>query len=70
MLKFENPNNGRYYYIFKERDLLNDLVLTVIRGGNNTHVRRSIGFDCELAIHKEICRLSKKRIKRGYILVT
>jgi len=70
MIKFENPENGRYYYLVKEKDILNELVLTVIRGGRNVRVVRRMGFGCESLIQKEIERISKKRIKRGYILVT
>lgn len=73
LLKYENPINGRYYYIFVDKDILNDFVLTVIRGGTLRGVRsrtvRHFGYACRVALQKELDRLSKKRIARGYRLV-
>lgn len=70
MLKFENKSNGRYYYITTERDIFNDLVLTVIRGGIHGRCVRHYGFNCQESIIREINRLTKLRIKRGYTLVS
>jgi len=70
MIKFENKENGRYYYLMIERDLFDDFVLRIIRGG--IYARRSI---CQYkalsedAIEKEIQRLSRIRLQRGYTLV-
>ena len=68
MLKFEHPN-GRYYYIYVQQDFFNDIILSVMRGGRNQRITRNILFNCPVAIKKEIDRLSKKRIKRGYVLI-
>lgn len=69
MLKFENSTNGRFFYLSIERDMLNERVLTIIRGGVNSRVIRRVVFGCELAIQKEVSRLTVKRLKRGYHLV-
>ena len=53
-----------------ENDITNKFLLSIIRGGRHTRVVRSILYDCPLAIRSEIDRLSKRRIRRGYSLVT
>jgi hypothetical protein len=72
MLKFENPINGRYYYLDVQKDLINEHILVVMRGSklNNHHriIRISVGH-CRASLRKEIDRLSKKRLKRGYLLI-
>lgn len=70
MIKFENQQNGRYYYLSVHKDLLNDWVLSVIRGGRHSRVVRHFGYGCRMALQKELDRLSKRRIKRGYTLVS
>ncbi len=67
MIKFENPINGRFYYLKVHTDLLNHKVLTIIRGGKNISVTIHKGFDCDIEIDKEIHRLCLLRLKRGYI---
>jgi hypothetical protein len=69
MIKFENKSNGRYYYLIINKDMFNEIVLTIIRGGNFNRVIRHYGFNCKTTILKEISRISKLRMKRGYILV-
>ena len=70
MIRFENKNNGRFYYILVERDDSDKLALRIIRGGRNIRVVRSVLFDCPLSVRKEVDRLAKRRIRRGYSLVT
>lgn len=70
MIKFENRNNGRYYYLIVEKDLFDVLVLTIIRGGLNHRIVMHLGYGCRMAIGKEIERITKKRLQRGYVLVT
>ena len=70
MLKFENKSNGRFYYLEVERDMINDFVLTIIRGGKRVRVVRHRGFDSANHLNAEITRLTKRRLKRGYELVT
>jgi len=70
MIKFENPTNGRYYYLIVQRDMLNDTVLSVIFGGRLSRHYRKLVVNCESAIENEINRLTKKRLKRGYIKIT
>lgn len=69
MIKFENKTNGRFYYLVSNTDILNDLVLTVIRGGIHSRVVRHYGFNNRIAIQKEIDRITRIRIRRGYTLV-
>lgn len=70
MLKFENKSNGRFYYININKDMLNDLVLSVTYGGINTVRCRILLCGNLTSIHREILRLYKKRLKRGYILIS
>jgi len=70
MIKFENKSNGRYYYLIVEKDMFDVLVLTVIRGGVNHRIIMHFGYGCKDIIRKEIERISKKRLQRGYVLVT
>jgi hypothetical protein len=69
ILKFENSDNGRYYYIIKEKDFFNHDILTIIRGGRRHRIMRHYGYNCEIHIQREIKRLSKLRIRHGYVLV-
>jgi predicted DNA-binding WGR domain protein len=70
MIKFENKENGRFYYVSIENDLLHNSVLRITYGGKQVCRSRVIGFENNGYIQKEIVRISKKRIKRGYSLVT
>ena len=69
MLKFENGENNRFYYIFVQSDLLGKNVLRVIYGGKH-HVRRITIYEGnDKEIDKKITELVKRRIKRGYTLI-
>lgn len=71
MIKFENPENGRYYYLLVQRDLLGDLVLMVYRGGNHgLSFCRTINVGDTNIIAEDIQKISKKRLKRGYKLIS
>lgn len=70
MIRFENKENGRFYYILVEKDDKNKLAVRIIRGGRCVRIVRSVFFDCELAVRNEVERLSKRRIRHGYSLVT
>lgn len=69
MIKFENKTNGRFYYMYSETDLFNELVFCIIRGGKDSCIKRTYGYNSEINIRREINRISKVRIKRGYSLV-
>jgi len=69
MIKFENKMNGRFYYLIVTRDLVNDCVLLVIYGGRNISRSRTILYGDRISIRNEIDRLSKRRLKRGYVLI-
>lgn len=70
MIKFENPKNGRFYYLYTQFDMFSDLVLVIIRGGTrirNSRIVRTFGHGCERIIQMEIERIIKIRKKNGYI---
>ena len=69
MLKFENPTNGRFYYIQINKDMLDDSVLCITFGGANVVRHRVHMRGDESLLHREVEKLSKKRIRRGYILL-
>lgn len=70
MLKFENQSNGRYYYLYVETDLFGDTVLGVIRGGKRNNIKPlRLLSGKEEAIQREITRITKIRLSRGYTLV-
>ena len=69
MIKFENASNGRFYYLYIERDLLNDRVLVCCRGGlNRSGIVRIICTD-PAQIEKRISQITRVRLKRGYRIV-
>ena len=70
MIKFENETNGRFYYLEINKDLLNESVLRITYGGRHISRTRTVYFGSEDSISKEIERITKKRIKRGYQIVT
>lgn len=70
MIKFENKQNGRYFYILIEKDLLNDLVLRIVYGSRHISRSRIVFCNSRMALDKQINRLSKRRIRHGYCLVT
>lgn len=70
MIKFENKTNGRFYYIFVSKDLLNDLVIRITFGGCNVSRNRIIFCGSRKDIEKEIERITKRRLSRGYSIVT
>lgn len=69
MLKFENKTNGRFYYLSIERDLLNDLILRIVRGGHSVSLCRTVSHLDPETMLKKIQEIIKKRIRRGYTLV-
>jgi hypothetical protein len=69
MTRFENPENGRFYYMLVQKDMFDDLVLVVIRGGLGRSLTRCVATGSPQFVDHEIDRLSKRRLQRGYILV-
>lgn len=75
MIKFENHSNGRYYYIYTERDLLGDDIVYVIRGGlHRRGILKRIVIQLDVqekssSTDKIIAQITKTRLKRGYTLV-
>jgi hypothetical protein len=65
MLKFENPTNGRFYYL----EVTNELVIRIVFGGRRVCRMRTIICDNRDKLLKEFDRLSKRRLKRGYVLI-
>jgi hypothetical protein len=70
MIKFENQQNGRYYYMTVQKDMLDEMVLVVIRGGVRSRVIRRLRCGEGDTIRAEIEKITKKRLKRGYSLVS
>lgn len=69
MLKFENCSNGRFYYIDARHDLFGDLILHIVRGGTGVSVINILFVGNENNMRKQIDRLSRLRLRRGYTLV-
>lgn len=69
MMMFENHANGRYYCLMIERDLLDDCVLVVIRGGLLARVTRRVCHGSPAECQKKMQKMCKRRISRGYSLV-
>lgn len=70
MIKFENKTNDRFYYLLVEKDLLHHWVLRIHFGGARVSRSRIMGFEDSHKMQKEIERITKKRLSRGYSLVT
>lgn len=70
MIKFENQENGRFYYLRVEKDMTGEDVLVVVRGGRSVCVTRTYGFVDSQARDKRIKALMRRRIRNGYSLVT
>lgn len=70
MIKFENKANGRFYYLVVQKDLFNDQVLRVIRGGRHHVVSRVVAIGDDKIIQKSIRNIQNVRLKRGYILIS
>jgi hypothetical protein len=70
MIKFENKTNGRFYYLLVDKDMLDDSVLRVFYGGVGVIRTRTISINNMCEAQKEIDRVAKKRLSRGYSLVT
>jgi len=70
MIKFENKENGRYYYLHVEIDIFCNTNLLVTRGGIRSNLRPRVIFSGEMGkIEEEIARISRIRLQRGYTLV-
>ena len=67
MIKFENPQNQRYYYITVQEDLFKTPMLSIYFGGKNHHHSKHYGYGCKQKIDEKIKKIAKKRLKRGYI---
>lgn len=69
MIRFENESNGRFYYMTIERDLFDDIVIRIVRGGRGVSVCRLVYCGCEDIARDEIGRLSRIRQRNGYTLI-
>jgi hypothetical protein len=70
MIKFENKTNGRFYYMQITSDLLNECVLRIFYGGSRVTRIRVVACDDRCSLQQIIEKISKRRLKRGYLLVT
>ena len=69
MLRFENKENGRFYYLRLEKDVTDADILVIVRGGRNVRVTRSYSFDSRQDCEKKIRQVVRRRIRHGYTLV-
>ncbi len=70
MIKFENEKNGRFYYIDVDRDLFDELVIVVTRGGRFSSINKLIHCVDDVHCQAEINRLTRLRLQRGYTVVS
>ena len=66
VIKFVNKENGRYYWLSINRDMLNGYNLTITRGGNRNNLVVMRSFHSQELCKQEMERLSKIRLRRGY----
>lgn len=69
MVKFENKINGRFYYLFVEKDSDNCFALRIFYGGKHVRRTRTALYEDSESFRKEIERITKRRLQRGYSLV-
>lgn len=69
-IKFENKTTNRYFYIQIDKDLINDYMMVIRRGGQFKNVILKKGFSCWNALQKELDKIMKRRLQRGYSLVS
>jgi hypothetical protein len=69
LMKFENPTNGRFFYMFSHFDENGNPQLTIVRGGKNSKRIENFTFNDYARLHKEFERRANKRLKRGYLLM-
>jgi hypothetical protein len=65
LLKFENPSNGRFYYLIQHIEN-NKPTLTIIRGGKKRRVEESYFYNDQTEMERDMERRKKRRIQRGY----
>ena len=70
MIKLENKQNDRFYYIHDPfYDIFGNRVLLVTRGGVNVSVHLCVEYGDLEKINKKIEALVKRRLRHGYVLV-
>jgi hypothetical protein len=52
-----------------QRDMFNDSVLTVVRGGIGRRVIRHYGYECAMALERAVSRLCRTRERHGYLKI-
>lgn len=67
LLKFENPTNGRYFYMFAHSDEFGRSQLTIVRGGKHSRRVENKFYSDQAELQKEMKRRANKRLKRGYL---
>lgn len=69
MIKFENKTNGRFYYLCVEKDDDNTSRLCVFYGGRRVHRSRVALFEDRTILQREVEKITRRRLQRGYSLV-
>lgn len=70
MIKFENKTNARFYYLSVTCDLLGQTILSCTRGGKNVSVVNTVATGSREEIIKKILSLTRRRLSRGYTLIS
>lgn len=68
MIKCERAD-GRWYYIVIAKDMLDDYVVNVWRGGSGRTVLRRYGYECATAARAAVARLVRVRERHGYLIL-
>lgn len=66
LIKFDNPSNGRFYYMFQHYEGERP-VLTIVRGGQKRKAVENYFYDNISLMQQEVERKKKRRIQRGYL---
>lgn len=65
MIKFENKENGRFYYI----EYNNDTIIKITRGGRKRKLTSHQVFEDSYIAIKKLEEIKKRRIRNGYQLI-
>lgn len=69
MIKFENKVNGRFYYLQVKRDIFDDLVIHITRGGRHVSHVSLVFCDNDRSVRDKIRQITQRRLARGYTLI-
>lgn len=70
MLKFKNYTNGRYYYVRYIKDMLDDYILCISRGGRHNRCMSNQVFRSLEEVQQKLFQIKKRRLANGYDLIS